>query len=112
MKVLQINVSNSGSTGRIANSIHRRLLRDGEESRFLYARGPKTTEPAAPTQSVQTAPERYVNALLSRLSGRVGCFGKKSTDRIIEKMETFHPDVVHLHNLHGYYADISACLNS
>ncbi len=106
MKVLQINVSNSGSTGRIANSIHRRLLRDGEESRFLYARGPKTTEPAAPTQSVQTAPERYVNALLSRLSGRVGCFGKKSTDRILEKMETFHPDVVHLHNLHGYYADI------
>ncbi|WP_249312684.1 glycosyltransferase [Congzhengia minquanensis] len=112
MKVLQINVSNSGSTGAIANSIHRRLLRDGAESRFLYARGPKTTEPAAPTQamaptqSVQTAPERYVNALLSRLSGRVGCFGKKSTDRILEKMETFHPDVVHLHNLHGYYADI------
>jgi putative colanic acid biosynthesis glycosyltransferase len=112
LKVLQINVSNSGSTGRIANSIHRRLLRDGAESRFLYARGPKTAEPAAPTQamaptqSVQTAPERYVNALLSRLSGRVGCFGKKSTDRILEKMETFHPDVVHLHNLHGYYADI------
>ncbi len=112
MKVLQINVSNSGSTGAIANSIHRRLLRDGAESRFLYARGPKTAEPAAPTQamaptqSVQTAPERYVNALLSRLSGRVGCFGKKSTDRILEKMETFHPDVVHLHNLHGYYADI------
>ena len=117
LKILQINVSNSGSTGRIANSIHRRLLRDGAESRFLYARGPKTAEPAAPTQamaptqSVQTAPERYVNALLSRLSGRVGCFGKKSTDRILEKMETFHPDVVHLHNLHGYYADIFRLLD-
>lgn len=100
MKVLQINVSNSGSTGAIANSIHRRLLRDGAESAILYGRGPKGAG------LVQTAPERYVNALLSRISGRVGCFGKKSTDRILEKMETFHPDVVHLHNLHGYYADI------
>ncbi|MFR8975671.1 MAG: glycosyltransferase, partial [Eubacteriales bacterium] len=58
------------------------------------------------TQSVQNAPERYVNALLSRLSGRVGCFGRKATDRILAQIEAFSPDAVHLHNLHGYYADI------
>lgn len=100
MKILQINVSNGGSTGNIANSIHRRLLQDGFASLVLYGRGPKGAG------LVQNTPERYVNALLSRVSGHVGCFGKKSTDRILEKIETFCPDAVHLHNLHGYYADV------
>lgn len=117
MKILQINVSNGGSTGAIANSLHKRLLRDGDESRFLYARGPKTAEPTvtaeptAPTQSVQSVRERYVNAFLSRVSGRVGCFGKKATDRIIAQIEAFSSDVVHLHNLHGYYADVFRLLS-
>ena len=59
MKILQINVSNGGSTGNIANSIHRRLLQDGFASLVLYGRGPKGAG------LVQNTPERYVNALLS-----------------------------------------------
>ncbi len=100
LKILQINVSNGGSTGAIANSIHKRLKRDGVESVVLYGRGPKGPG------LVQGTPERYVNALLTRLSGRAGCFGKKTTDRILTQIEAFSPDAVHLHNLHGYYADV------
>lgn len=105
MRVLLINVSDGGSTGRIANSLHTRLLRDGAVSAVLYGRGAK--EPGR----MQSTPALYANALLSRLSGRIGAFGKKSTTQLLTKLEAFAPDVVHLHNLHGYYVDVFNLLN-
>lgn len=105
LKILQVNVSYGGSTGAIASSIHKRLKRDGAESVVLYGRGPIRPE------RLQSTPERYANALLCRTSGRVGCFGKKSTDKLLAQMESFSPNVVHLHNLHGYYVNIFCVLD-
>lgn len=105
LKVLQINVSNEGSTGNIADSLHKRLVRDGDESVVLCGRGSNKHV------VVQSTPELYANALLSRISGRIGCFGKKSTDRILAQIREFSPDVVHLHNVHGYYVDIFRLLS-
>jgi len=102
MKILQINVSEGGSTGHIASAIHRRLLRDGEESLFLYGRG---------TNALQTVAGRYCSALFTRLTGNVGAFCKKETERFISAIDAFRPDCVHLHNLHGYYVNISKILN-
>ncbi len=97
MNILQINVAQGGSTGHIANGIHRRLLRDGENALFLYARG---------EQPLQSAAMRYTAAFLSRFSGNIGLFCKHETDKILSTISDFCPDVVHLHNLHGYYTNI------
>lgn len=97
MKILQINVSASGSTGHIANAIHTRLLRGGDESLFLYARG---------KDALQTKAGRYKNAALTRLTGLAGAVGAKDTAVWTDAIERFSPDVVHLHNLHGYYVHI------
>lgn len=105
MKVLHVNVSDSGSTGRIASSLHQRLLRDGKESLYLYARG------TCGENRIQTVPERYGSALMTRLTGGAGGFGKVCTDRLIKRICAFRPDVVHLHNLHGYYVDIFTFLS-
>lgn len=97
MKILQINVSQSGSTGHIASAIHKRLMRDGDESLFLYGRG---------DQALQTKAELYQSALLSRITGNVGSFCTRETNRFISAIEAFQPDCVHLHNLHGYYVHV------
>ncbi len=94
MKILQINVSGSGSTGHIANALHTRLLRDGDDSLFLYARG---------ADALQSKAGLYKNALITRLTGMVGAVCAKDTNAWIAAIETFSPDCVHLHNLHGYY---------
>ena len=97
MKILQINVSQGGSTGHIANAIHKRLIRDGNESLFLYGRG---------SHALQKKAELYKGALLSRITGQVGSFCHGETNRLIAALDTFAPDCVHLHNLHGYYVNI------
>ncbi len=102
MKILQINVSGSGSTGHIANAIHTRLLKGGDESLFLYARG---------TDALQTKAGLYKNALLTRLTGMAGAVCIKDTDAWIAAIERFSPDSVHLHNLHGYYVHIFRLLS-
>ncbi len=97
MKILQINVSEGGSTGHIAGAIHKRLVRDGDESLFLYGRG---------SHALQTKAGLYASALLSRVTGQVGSFCRNETNRLIDAIDDFAPDCVHLHNLHGYYVNI------
>lgn len=45
----------------------------------------------------------YVHLGLSRLTDRTGFFSKRATRRLVRQLELFKPDIVHLHNLHGYY---------
>jgi len=42
-------------------------------------------------------------ALLTRLFGREGFYSGNSTKRLIEQIESFKPDIVHLTNVHAYY---------
>ena len=43
---------------------------------------------------------------LARLTGRIGCFSALPTARLLKKMEAFQPDVIHLHNLHGWFVNL------
>lgn len=31
---------------------------------------------------------------------------KKQTGRLIEKIKEYDPDIIHLHNIHGFYLDV------
>ena len=44
-----------------------------------------------------------LQALKSRILGNYGFNSKKATRKIINKLERIKPDIVHLHNIHGYY---------
>ncbi|QOS69951.1 glycosyltransferase [Eggerthella guodeyinii] len=48
----------------------------------------------------------YAHGILSRLTDRVGFYSKRDTRRLLERLEAIDPDVVHLHNIHGYYINI------
>lgn len=45
----------------------------------------------------------YWHWLMARLTDRTGFFSKRATRRLIRQLEAFKPDIIHLHNLHGYY---------
>jgi putative colanic acid biosynthesis glycosyltransferase len=36
---------------------------------------------------------------------------KNATKKLIDQIESVNPDVIGLHNLHGYYINIEYCLN-
>lgn len=106
MRLFQINsVCGAGSTGRIAASLHRMAIARGDASRIAFGRG------MAPegVDSVRIGSDGSVgvHALLSRLTDRQGFYSRTATLRLLREIDAFRPDVVHLHNIHGYYLDIS-----
>lgn len=105
MKVLQINsVCGIGSTGRIATDIHNILIEQGHESYIAYGRDlPKNCENAI---RIGTKIDNYTHVAKTRLLDKHGFGSKKATIEFIDKVKRLDPDIIHLHNIHGYYINI------
>lgn len=103
MRILQINSVCSGSTGRIAAGVSRVLNEAGHQSLILYGRG----EPAQGVACARIEPALtfFGHTLYARLTDRQGFASSLATRRMIGSIEAFRPDVIQLHNLHGYYLD-------
>ncbi|HIY84264.1 glycosyltransferase [Rubneribacter sp.] len=101
MKYVQINAYGYGSTGSIMRNIHKERLRDGDESYIAWARGPASQE--SNEYRFGTKFDVYMHVGLHRLFGMGGFMGsKRATEQLVSWLEGIDPDVVHLHNLHGY----------
>ena len=107
MKVLLINsVCGIGSTGRICADIAREMEAQGHEVKIAYGR--------------ETAPEQFrkygvrigtdfdvkLSGLHTRLTDRHGFSNKYATKKFLQWAEGFNPDLLWLHNIHGYYINV------
>lgn len=102
LTLLQINVTaNWGSTGRIAEDIGRLVMHDGWESWVAYGRG--KPESASNLIRIGSDMDMRLHALQTRFFDNHGLASAKATSRFIEKIKKISPDVIHLHNIHGYY---------
>ncbi|MFE8698126.1 glycosyltransferase [Cytobacillus sp. FJAT-53684] len=105
MKVLQINsVCGIGSTGRIATDIHAVLKEQGHESYIAYGRdNPVNCETAI---RIGNKIDVYAHVTKTRIFDMHGFGSKKATNEFISKVKELNPDIIHLHNIHGYYLNI------
>lgn len=106
MRVLLIDVNyKNSSTGKIVHDLAHELIKSGHKARVLFGRG----EPVNNDVALRIAPvwEVYFHALMTRLTGLVGIFSYFATRRMIREIRKFKPDVIHLHELHGYYVNYS-----
>ncbi len=105
MRILQINsVCNSGSTGQIVYELHKQLIADGHNSVVCFGRGDKRTLPG--TYRFGNHFGMLLHVALSRITGMTAIFSNYATTRLLRFMNEFQPDIVHLHNLHGYYVNM------
>jgi len=104
MKVLMINsVCGIRSTGRICTDLADEFIREGHEVRIAYGR--------------EIVPERYqkyavrigsdfdvkLHALESRLFDNHGLASRHATKQFLAWADDYNPDLLWLHNIHGYY---------
>lgn len=103
--LLQIN-TNVGwnSTGRIAEEIGRKAIDRGWESYIAYGRNINGT-PLSASHLVRIGTDRDVmfHGMATRLFDRHGLMSDKATINLIKRIEEISPDIVQLHNIHGYY---------
>ena len=104
MRVAHINVHSGLSTGRIATDICRVLAELGHRGLVCYSRG--YPPEGVPGQRIGSRADMLLHILGARLFDRAGFFSRAATRRLIRQLSRYQPDVVHLHNLHGYYLDI------
>lgn len=104
--ILQINsVINWGSTGRIAEEIGQQLIAMGYNSYIAFGRNGRPSK----SHLIQIGTEWDINfhGLQTRLFDRHGFGSKSATKKLIRYIKQIKPDVIHLHNVHGYYLNVS-----
>ncbi|MBP3692344.1 MAG: glycosyltransferase [Clostridia bacterium] len=107
MKVLFINeVCGVTSTGRICTDIAQLLEKQGHTAYVGYGR--KTVPEKMQKYAVKIGGKAgvYAHALLSRVFDNTGFYSYLATKKFIKWVKQYNPDVIHLHNLHGYYINI------
>ncbi len=104
MKVLMVNtVSGFGSTGSICTDIASVLNKQGHECCIAYGQGTTTYKNSF---KIGTKVENHIHNIGSRLYGKQGYFTKRGTQKFVEFIKGYNPDVIHLHNLHGNYLNL------
>ena len=109
MKILFVNsVYNWGSTGKIVHALFKSCKADGVDAAVCYGRTMTAKKPAAEKNVYKFGidQETKLHALLTRLTGRTGCYSYFSTRRLLKYMDDFRPDVVNLHEPHAYFLDL------
>lgn len=105
MKILQINsVCGTGSTGKIAVDNYKKHLAEGHESWIAYGRGEGKN--CNHTIKIGKDLDIKLHGIYTRIFDKHGFASKKATLEFIRKIEKINPDVIHLHNIHGYYINI------
>ena len=110
MKVLLIDVNcKHSSTGKIVYDLYTELNNSGNEAAICYGRGPLIKEKNIFKFGIDL--ETLFHAGMTRLTGLTGFFSILSTLRLINHIEKFKPDVVHIHELHAYFVNIGRLMN-
>ena len=101
-KLIQINITaNWGSHGKIAEDIGKCVLAHGWESYIAYGRWANPSE----SQLIRIGNlwDERAHAFQSRLLDNHGLASKHATRKLIDAIKKISPDIIHLHNIHGYY---------
>lgn len=105
-KLLQINpvLRTSTSTGRIMKEIGELAMANGWESYVAYSKGrdglPESTSIPVPVGNKASV---AWHGLQTRILDRHGLGSVLATKRFIEDIRRIGPDIIHIHNIHGYF---------
>lgn len=105
MKIAQVDVNyNYSSTGKIVADLDSGLSDQGHATMAFFGRGVNSEKNNV--YKLSSRPEVLVHAFATRISGLVDHFSPLATRRLIAHLDGFKPDLVHLHDLHGYFINI------
>lgn len=106
MRLLQINpvVRENTSTGKIMRELGELAQAAGWESYIAYSQA----RDGVPPHSSRLVPvgdklDLFIHWLATRLFDAHGLASKRATRQLIRRIREIDPDVVHIHNVHGYF---------
>ncbi len=101
MRVLYLNAYGNGSTGRIVDSLKNECAMNNIEAISIYAR----ERCDSPDTSIRCFNRIgfYNDVLMTRILDNHGLNNFSNTRHILRIIDEFQPDIIHIHNIHGYW---------
>lgn len=105
MKIVEINtVNGTGSTGKIAVALYKLAENNSYTPYIAYGRG-KSPE-GIQGFKIGNICDFGIHVLSNFFLGNSGFASKYVTKKFLKWLDTVQPDILHLHNLHGFYIHI------
>ena len=104
MKIVQINTFPYKATGTIMLNLHNILLQNGHDSYVAWGRGRNANDDREIVIKDDIGVK--IHGLYTRLTDRTGFASIRATKKLIWYLDKIKPDIIHLHNVHGYYINI------
>ena len=113
MKVLQLNsICGNGSTGKIVTDLHDVLIEKGNECKIAYGLGSASRVDLDDTFYFGSKIDYYIHNLASRFTDRAGFYSRIQTKKLVEFIDSYNPDLIHIHNIHGFFLNIELLFNA
>lgn len=106
--LIDVNCQNS-STGKIVYDLYQSVRADGRQAAICYGRGPLVEGENIYKFGLDF--ETKIHAGLARITGYNGYFSPISTQRLINYIDEYNPDIIHIHELHAYFVNIKPLIS-
>ena len=94
------------STGRICTDLAEALSEKGNDVKIAYGRENVPEKFQKYAVKIGSDTEVKLHALKARLLDGCGFGSKSGTKELISWIKEYDPDIIHLHNIHGYYVNV------
>lgn len=101
MVIVQIASASTGGIGRLTRDISDVLNQKGISNYIAYGRGEIFDSERDYMFGSRT--EILMHGALTRLTDKTGLYSKNGTLQLLEFLDRVKPNIIQLHNLHGYY---------
>lgn len=95
---------NHGSPGRILEQICLLAQKHGYDS-FIAHSSRNVSESQIPHYAVTNKRQEIIHALGAKYLDLHGLLSTKQTKELVRRIKTYKPDIIHLHNIHGYFCN-------
>ena len=95
---------NLGSTGRACEETGKLAISLGWDSYIAFGRKNQTS--SSKLIKIGSNLDILLHGFITRLFDRHGFGSSLATRKLIDELKKIKPDIIHLHNLHGYYLNI------
>ena len=100
-KLIQINTVCNGSVGNIMRQIQMAAQKEGYETISFYGR--RKGYPDLPCERFGDFFSFWSHVVWTTITDRQGLGSYFVTKKMVRRLRKENPDIIHMHNLHGYY---------
>lgn len=101
MKLIQINTVCNGSTGKIMADIQSKANKDGYDTISFYGR--RNGYKSLKCEKIGSNFSFFSHLVLATIFDMQGYGSYFATKKLVRRLKEEQPDIIHLHNVHGYY---------